>query len=214
MICLAVNTANTLLTVELARDGQLLHRYESLETRDQGNLLLRHIQAALDAAKLDYADIGLLAVVTGPGSFTGIRIGLATLRAIALATGLPILGLSSFDIFAKPSQDRLNIIALESWREELYFEMRDERGAVVLSAVNETPEDFVKRLPQGKPFLITGDAAGKIGAFLPDAEIDPNNPASGHLAACALQKFKTDDHPDAPLPFYLREADVTISKKA
>lgn len=213
MICLAVNTANMLLTVELADGARLLHRYETAETRDQGNLLLRHIQAALDAAKLKYMDIDLLAVVTGPGSFTGIRIGLAALRAIAMAAEIPIVGLSSFDIFAKARAGHANIIAIESWREELYFDVRDETGASLVGPVNETPEDFVKRLPEDKSFFVTGDAAEKLREFLPAAVIDAGNPEAGHISAVALTKFNAEGASTAPTPFYLREADVTISKK-
>ena len=92
MICLAVNTANTLLSVALSRDGAVLWHFESTETRDQGNLLLQQAKQGLAGAGLGFSDLRLLAVTTGPGSFTGIRIGLAAMRGLSLAAKVPVLG--------------------------------------------------------------------------------------------------------------------------
>ncbi len=211
MICLAVNTANTVLSVELVRDGAVLHYYETTETRNQGNLLLQHVKKGLEVAGLKYADIDLLAVVTGPGSFTGIRIGLATLRGIAMAADLPVIGVTSFEIFAAPSTGKANILAIESWREELYFTALDAAGKTIIPPVNEPPADFLRRLPPG-PFVISGDATNKLSALLPDAENLGETIPPGTIARCAIAKFKAQGS-ELPLPFYMRDADVTISKK-
>ena len=103
--CLAVNTATKVLSLALVEGEEVLHFYETAETRDQGNLLLGHIQSGLKKSNLGFADLDVLAVVTGPGSFTGIRIGLATMRGIALAADKPLIGLSSFDMFAVRGAD-------------------------------------------------------------------------------------------------------------
>src|SRR3989338_6128567 len=102
MKCLAVNTATTVLSVALLDGGKVLHVFQTPETRDQGNLVLGHVREALDARGLSFPDLDLLAVVTGPGSFTGIRIGLSAMRGLALAASLPLIGATSFDIFAAP----------------------------------------------------------------------------------------------------------------
>ena len=206
MKVLAVNTANTLLSLALVDSGKVLHLYESLETRDQGNLLLKHVQQALETAKIGYGDLDLLAVVTGPGSFTGIRIGLATMRAMAMAAGVPIIGISSFDLFAAPKTGHANIICVESWREELYFQLDSE------TPVNVSPEDFVKTLPAGKSFVISGDAAEKLKPLLPDAVMQEGKINAAAVARIAAEKFTAAGKADRPVPFYLREADVTVAK--
>lgn len=213
MKCLAVNTANTLLTLALVIDGQLVHAYETSETRDQGNLLLQHAQKALDAAQLTYQQLDLLAVVTGPGSFTGIRIGLATMRALAMAAEVPVMGISAFELFVAQRTGHANIICVESWREELYFQANDTAGNIVIPPVNLSPEDFLQKLaPVPGPYLLSGDAAEKLqpllaGAVMHDAKITAADAA--RIAAAKFQKTGQGEH---PVPFYLREADVTIAK--
>jgi tRNA threonylcarbamoyladenosine biosynthesis protein TsaB len=201
MRCLAVNTATSVLSVALVEDDNVLSLFETRETRDQGNLLLKHIQSALDDHGLTYADIDLLAAVTGPGSFTGIRIGLAALRGLALATGKPIVGVSSFDMFAEKGAP--NIIAVESWREELYFRYGD-------ITANETPEDFARRIGQVSGLTISGDAAEKIVFFFPQAKVITEMPNAVTVARIAMK----NPVGTPPTPYYLRGADVTMAKCA
>jgi tRNA threonylcarbamoyladenosine biosynthesis protein TsaB len=215
VICLAVNTANTLLSVALVRDGAALWHFESTETRDQGNLILQQAKQGLAGAKLGFSDLGLLAVATGPGSFTGIRIGLAAMRGLALAAKLPVLGISSFALRAAPRPGHANIVALESWREELYFEAAGADGKTLVPPVNVTPADFVKLLPQGGgPYVISGDAAEKLHKVLPEAVLDAAPRTAAHLAALAVAAFDAKRPPARPVPFYLREPDVTFSGRA
>ncbi|MDI1226685.1 MAG: tRNA (adenosine(37)-N6)-threonylcarbamoyltransferase complex dimerization subunit type 1 TsaB [bacterium] len=213
MKCLAVNTANTLLTLALVVDGQLMHTYETSETRDQGNLLLQHAQKALDAAGLTYQQLDLLAVVTGPGSFTGIRIGLATMRALAMAAEVPVMGVSAFELFTAQRTGHTNIICVESWREELYFQVNDAAGNTVIPPVNLSPEDFLQKLTSvSEPYLLSGDAAEKLQPLLPAAVTHDAKITAVDAARIGIAKFQKAGQGEHPVPFYLREADVTIAK--
>lgn len=200
MICLALNTATTVLSVAIADSGKALFSFEAAETRDQGNILINHIQRGLKETGLGYADIGLIAVVTGPGSFTGIRIGIAAARAIGMAAKIPLCGVSSFDLFAEKRDGRKNIVAVESFRDELYFRTEGTEP------VNLTPEQFANSL-QGGAFFVSGDARDKLRAVLPDAAYADRTQDARDLAALAIKRG-----PDAekPVPFYLRPPDVTI----
>lgn len=210
MKVLAVNTANMLLSLALAEDGKIVEAFESPETRDQGNLLLRHIRDALAKQNWRYEDLGLLAVVTGPGSFTGIRIGIATMRGLALAAKVPMVGLSSFDLCAAPQQGMINLIAIESWRDELYFEGRDEKGEIVIPPCNMTPEEFAASLKPAD-YILSGDAALKLHEALPAAALSSYIPRAGDVARVGEQLFRAKG-PERPVPYYLREADVTVAK--
>ncbi len=219
MKCLAVNTATKTLSIALVEGDDVLHFYETAETRDQGNLLLNHILNGLRENGLDFADLDVLAAVTGPGSFTGIRIGLSTMRGIALAADKPLIGFSSFDMFAARVPDAVNIVAVESWREELYFAVMDEAGQQLTACGNEAPEAFLERfrseLPGGRPIQLSGDGAAALEALLPAAvRVDKEGDAVS-VAHLALDRFrdKVDGNHSLPVPYYLREADVTISSK-
>lgn len=217
MKCLAANTASAVLSVALHVDGEAVYHFETPETRDQGNLLLGHIAAALKMAGITYADLDLMATVTGPGSFTGIRIGLAAMRALAMAAGKPLLGISSFELFGyqgRTEDGTLNITAVESWREELYLQADGQEP------VNESPQVFIQRLGDlaHRNIRICGDAAGKMAALLPDAAIC-QPPADARLLAqlaadiYAKSGTETISGLHRPVPFYMRPADVTLSSR-
>lgn len=218
--CLAVNTANTLMSVALMEGDDVAYAWQTEQTRDQGNLLLHHAGAGLQAAGWSYDSLDLLAVVTGPGSFTGIRIGLAAMRGLAMAAGLPLAGVTSFELYARPLAGALNLVAIESWREELYFQGMDAAGNTVVSPVNETPEAFAARVkayePNESKFVISGDAAHTLHAALPHAAC-ANMQATAETAARIALKRLAEQGLEAfstrPAPYYLRAADVTISSK-
>ncbi len=217
MKCLAVNTATKVMSIALIDADQVLYHFTTPEMRDQGNLLLTHIQRGLAETGLDYADLDLLAVTTGPGSFTGIRVGLATMRGIAMAAEKPLIGLSSFDMFAVSAAESLNIIAVESWRHELYFALRDSQGMSLVEEMNETPQIFLGRIrdycASGKKIIVSGDAAVALAPFIADAVFTEKENDAVDLARAARQRFKSGAIGERPVPYYLREADVTISTK-
>ncbi|MCE9507536.1 MAG: tRNA (adenosine(37)-N6)-threonylcarbamoyltransferase complex dimerization subunit type 1 TsaB [Alphaproteobacteria bacterium] len=217
MKCLAVNTATKVLSIALVDGDKVLHLFETPEMRDQGNVLLSHIQNGLAQHKISFTDLDLLAVVTGPGSFTGIRLGLATMRGIALAADKPLIGMSSFDMFAAHTPDAANIVAVESWREELYFALLDSTGAPRIEYMNETPGIFSQRaqqfIPANQKIIISGDAKKSVAPLLEQAALAEKDNNAIDVARLAIQKFKSGATFEKPLPFYLREADVTISSK-
>jgi tRNA threonylcarbamoyladenosine biosynthesis protein TsaB len=205
------------LSLALVEGEKILHFYETAETRNQGNLLLGHIQDALKKHNIGFADLDVLAVVTGPGSFTGIRIGLATMRGIALAADKPLIGLSSFDMFATRGADAVNIIAVESLRDELYFAVMDEEGHPLIACSNEKPEIFAQRLKHelagDHPLRLSGDAAAALVNLFPEALVADKEANAINVAHLALHRFRQGGTFPSPTPYYLREADVTISSK-
>lgn len=218
MKCLTVNTATKGLSIALTDGEQVLHLFEMPEMRDQGNVLLTHIKTVLSQHHLSFFDLDLLAVVTGPGSFTGIRAGLAAMRGIAMAADKPLIGVTSFDMFAVSVPGGMNIVAVESWREDLYFAVLDERGQALLEGVNETPEVFCRRVQRqltvDGDVVVSGDAAEAIRAFFPQATVMARVANAVDAARKALTIFKEGGVFAKPVPYYLREADVTISPHA
>lgn len=213
MICLAANTATTVLSVALLRDGSVLDSYETTETREQGNLLLLHAGNMLKGQGLSYNDVDLFAVCTGPGSFTGIRIGLAALRGLALAAGKPVVGVDSFAMFGPDPDPRYaDLVAVESWREELYFRLTGPHGEEVIPPVNETPDALAMRLKALNltwPVRISGDAVDKVAPLVGGpCVVVPQGLGAAAIGRKAIKNQKLENK--KPIPFYLREADVTI----
>lgn len=214
MRLLAVNTAAARLSIALV-EGDAVHGItrelmlaDIAEPRDQGNFLLHSIVDGLKQNGMAFADLDLMAAVTGPGSFTGIRIGLAAMRGFSLASRVALKGATSFDLYstlAIKTPHRLTV--MESWREELYFKLDDQKP------FNVTPADCLGLLQDNgidaAALTLMGDAAAKMASLLPQANINDALPNARDLAQLALTR---PDTLGEALPFYLREADVSFGR--
>lgn len=212
MRILAVNTASPRLSLALiegdddATNAKILFQHDVEEPRDQGNFLLHAIDAGLRECGIAYQDLDLMAAVTGPGSFTGIRIGLAAMRGFALAADVPIAGLNSFDLFSAtvPVNTAHHLTVMESWRDELYFQLDASEPFNVAPA--QCLEDINGIDPQN--ITLMGDALEKMSAFLPGAAVERRIPDAADLARLML--IRPDLRLQDAVPFYLRPPDVSF----
>lgn len=189
-------------------------------TREQGTLLLEKVQRALSETGKTWADIDVFAAVTGPGSFTGIRIGIAGLRGMALAADKPVAGVTSFDVVVRHVLDRQKpdtplLVALESFRAELYFRLYDESAKPVSEALNLLPEDLPEALSlmPDAPIVLAGDAAHKLENIFPAASVCDLGNLSVTAGRMAIEGMKAGTIMP-PVPFYVRPPDVSTAKKA
>lgn len=219
MIGLSLNSAGSILSFAVTEDEKTLYLYEALERRDQGNSIIAKIGEGITSCGIGYPDIDFMGVVTGPGSFTGIRVGIAAVRGIAFSTKVPVIGVSSFDLFASvPDGEKINVVAVESWRTELYFDFRDQTGKNILRPLNILPHELKEYLEihnLGKKKLVfSGDAAKKMKVFFPEASFVYEEKANAErVALLAREKIKSGAEITNPIPYYLRPADVTFSNR-
>jgi tRNA threonylcarbamoyladenosine biosynthesis protein TsaB len=167
--------------------------------------------------------IDLVVATIGPGSFTGIRVGLAAARGIALATGAQLLGVTSFDAvtagaaLSDCSETRLLLVALESRREDLYVQFFDPHGDPLREPAAIMPSmlaEAVATTVGERPLLIAGDAAQRASAALaqrPDSAVLPAS-APGAVGAlrAGLRQLRLGKAADAQRPLYLRPPNVTL----
>ena len=99
---LAFDTSGPYCAVALAQSGQITHHASEDMARGQAERLMGLLQETLDHENLAWADLDALAVGVGPGNFTGIRISVSAARGLALALGIPAIGVSTFQAFAPP----------------------------------------------------------------------------------------------------------------
>jgi tRNA threonylcarbamoyladenosine biosynthesis protein TsaB len=183
----------------------------------QATLLMPMIERVMAKARCDYADLTRIAVAVGPGSFTGIRVGLAAALGLSLASGVPVVGISSFltvaDLEPSERQERRLFVLLDSRREEPFLvELDDALGFVAPPAV-VTVDALDAFLLLARPLILAGDApamgryAGQEGIRL--IQHAPHALAVARLAADPARRF---DLP--PKPVYIRPPDVTMPKPA
>jgi tRNA threonylcarbamoyladenosine biosynthesis protein TsaB len=214
MKVLALDSATGACSVAVTRGGAVLARRDAVRERGQAEVLLPMVEEALAEAGLGYADLDRLAVTVGPGTFTGIRIALAAARGLALASGRPLVGVTTFEALAHAVppglvEGRTLVVAVDSRRAEPYVQAFGP-GLAPLGAPSMVPAEALA-LPPG-PLLLAGDGVGLLGPALAgraDAVLAEGvrNPDAAVVARIAAARPR----PDAPpRPFYLRPPDVSM----
>ena len=192
---------------------------EQVETqRDQAKLLVPMTQDILKRAELTYQDIDLIVVTNGPGSFTGLRLGLATARALALALDCPVIGINSFD-FVRAHYQKNGIrdpllVVLETKRQDFYVQAYDGSGQpqgdpVATSAANIA--EYYDLLA----YKIGGDCIERVVADvgLDNLSVLGNIMQPDPILLCYLTLSRPlPEAGERPEPLYLRGADVSLPK--
>src|SRR5687767_5547251 len=100
MVILSLDTTTRAGSCALLRDDRVLREHAGDGSRDQAERLPGDLAALLDREGVTLHQVDAFAVATGPGSFTALRVGIATLQGLAMATGKPLIGVSAFDALA------------------------------------------------------------------------------------------------------------------
>ena len=217
MIVLAMDSSTSACSAALWADGKVLARRLSPMARGQSEALMPMVAEIMVEAGLAFADLGLLAVTVGPGAFTGLRIGLAAARGLALASGLPLAGVATSQSVAaavpvSERQGRNVLVAIDSRRDELWLQLFDT-DLLPLSDIRALRPEQASMLATG-PVVVAGDAAAAILAHLPHAvpASSPGFPDAALVAQLAAGQWARGESLP-PEPLYLRDADVTLPKK-
>jgi tRNA threonylcarbamoyladenosine biosynthesis protein TsaB len=196
-------------------DGTLLSHHRAPPPIRQAEALLPLIAAAMATCRLAWAEIGLIGVSVGPGSFTGLRIGLAAARGLGLAGKIPLIGVSTAEIFAHAIPEaeiggRTILVAIDGKRTEVFVQLFSERRVALGAPTTATP-DQVPTLANG-PLLLAGDGAGRVVADGRRTVLSSiaGAPDAAVLARRAYDHFVAGD--GLPVqPLYLRPPDVTVA---
>jgi len=222
MRVLAFDTACLGCSAAVLRDGEIRARRATLMARGQAEALMPMIAAVLAEAETPAAALDLIAVTTGPGAFTGLRIGLAAARGLGLATGVPVLGVTSFAAVAAavPAADRAGrtlIVALDSKRRELFLQAFGGDGAALAPGAQLAPAEFPRWVPPG-PLVLAGDGAARLAQGLPGRDLrcipGPGVPDPADIARLAWAAWRPGIVVPPPRPLYLRPPDTTAPRAA
>lgn len=223
-LTLALDSAGSACSVVVAAGDRILADDHVESMHGQAERLLPMVDAAMRRAGFAAAALDVVAATVGPGSFTGIRVGLAAARGIALAVGAQLIGVTSFEAVAagarRPNRDRPGflLVALESRREDIYVQFFDGQGAPVGEPAATMPaalREAVDAVIGAEPLLIAGAAAHRAGLVLSDrpdtTALTSPSPSAGGVLRAALRRLGSGEQSDAARPLYLRPPDVTLS---
>jgi len=230
MLVLALDTTTSSGSCALARDGRVLSEQVNAAPNGHAEHLPGDLMALLDRAKTRLADIDVFAVATGPGSFTGLRIGIATMQGLAFAEGKPLIGVSGFDALMRIAYESLphrspEVKArvatwVDAWRGEVFAALYENEREVDAPVVSR-PEVLLESL-RGRATLFIGDGARShadiirhvYGEAARIAE-PPAPPLAGTIAILASDVSISGEHaPHAIRPLYIRRTDAELARDA
>lgn len=223
MKVLGLDTATSGCSAALWEDGRVTARRAEPMARGQAEVLVPMAQGVLADAGIGFDALDRVAVTVGPGAFTGLRIALAAARGIAVATGLPVVGVTSFEAVAHGLPDaeragRAVLVAVDSRRTEPYLQLFSAELEPLGESAMMEPADVADWLADLRPvgaLLVCGDGAGALAGPLagrPDTAFaaGPGTPDAAVVAA--LGAARSVGLPAEP--FYLRPPDVTLPRAA
>ena len=199
--------------LDTSRKGALTSRSLPM-MRGHAEALMPLIAAVMSAANTEFFDLDRIAVTVGPGSFTGLRVGVAAARGIALAAGKPAVGLTTLAALAAPFFDadetKALLAVIDARHDQVYMQLFGSGGRTLIAPRLAPVRDAI-RAAMASPTRIVGNAAKLVESAWPDNERRPLQVAAVRapdIGWVARLGAATADVSAAVKPLYLRDADA------
>lgn len=230
-LILCIETGTDVCSVGIARDGELLSLRESDEGRDHARKVGVFVDELLRETEIVPEDLDAVAVGKGPGSYTGLRIGVSFAKGLCYGLQKPLVAVGSLDALAEVAREdyEAGILSVDGWENAYLCPMVDARRMEVYAQVFDADgrpqsevsaevidaESFAAFRGQGRPFVIFGSGARKCADVLPDAKLIEVTPSARGLARLAQQALDEGRTVDIAYfePLYLKDFVVTTSRK-
>lgn len=219
MSILAIDTATEILSVGLETDGGSHFETSIAAGLRHSEYLLPVVDALLGIAHAE-AHLSLICCMRGPGSFTGLRIGMATAKGLAAGSRCPLVAVPTLDVLAE-GYDYLPgvVVPVIDARKRRVYTAIFEHGRKTSDDLDLTPTDLADRLDPESPVLFTGPGAHLLAGEAeskPRWRIDPHRSASRARALLELGKRQFEERggdPDDVGPVYLRESEAVLGRR-
>ncbi len=228
-LILHIETATPICSTALSRDGKLLDKRETNDPKSHASRLSPFIEDLMTSNKISYKSLDAISISMGPGSYTGLRIGVSTAKGIAYGAGVPMIGVSTLQALANRFMKE-NQTLLSKTSNPVLCPMLDARRMEVYSAffngqlelIREVKADIIDKesyleyLDAGRVFFF-GDGSIKCREIIehPNAAFIPNiEPSSEYMIPLAESAWFKKDFLDIAYfePFYLKDFIATIPK--
>ena len=229
-LILCIETGTDICSVGLSRDGELISLRESDEGRDHARNVALFVDELLRENDIAAEELSAVAVGMGPGSYTGLRIGVSFAKGLCYGLQIPLVAVGSLDSMVQVAREdhEAGIIDVDNWndavlcpmvdarRMEVYTQMFDAQGQPLNEVKAEiVTEESFKEWRGERQLVIFGNGAAKCREVLNDATYINVTPSARGLAALAHQRFEAGQTEDIAYfePFYLKYFIIIPSKK-
>lgn len=229
-LILCIETGTDICSVGIVKDGELISLRESDSGRDHAKKVAVFVDELLTENDIDPQQIDAVAVGEGPGSYTGLRIGVSFAKGLCYGLGKPLIAVSSLASLAAVAIEDYNagIIDIDNWNSALLCPMIDARRMEVYTQVFDSKANplsgvtaevvdestLAEHRAATDHFVLFGSGAAKCAEIL-GAELIDVTPSVRGMAAIAESKYAANDFADVAYfePYYLKDFVVTTSKK-
>ncbi|MBK7132041.1 MAG: tRNA (adenosine(37)-N6)-threonylcarbamoyltransferase complex dimerization subunit type 1 TsaB [Bacteroidales bacterium] len=219
IICL--ETATNLCSVALCNNAGVISLRESNDLKSHASMLTVFINEILNEAGINARQLDAVAVSKGPGSYTGLRIGVSVAKGIAYAASIPLIGIDTMVSMFHGAGRKSSLYCpmLDARRMEVYYAVYNSKGEPIrgISAKIIT-EDTFSDIPSSEEILIFGDGAAKCKGVIkrPNIKFDDNfRISASHMYMPAVQALKDRHFEDVAYfePFYLKDFITSTPRK-
>ena len=227
-VILNIETSTTVCSVALTAEGMILTHYEDFEGRNHAALLSGYVKSCLDFLAEKELKLDAVAVSIGPGSYTGLRIGLSEAKGLAYALDIPLIAVSTLELMAT----RVMFSTLDIDPETIFVPMIDARRMEVYTAAYDfalaelmSPQplildenSYADLIATGRPLLLFGNGSAKAAEVVGASNVtivDGVDPLAVDMVALAERSFSERNFVDLAysVPVYLKDFIATKPKK-
>lgn len=204
MLIFALNSTMGALDIALVSGGDVIAELRDESPRGQDARLPGMVNQIFETQGLSFGQIDRLAVVTGPGSFTGIRIGVAYMRGLALGLGVPCIGISSLEAGLSPRSKGAVVCAMAAKKrppDKSWWVQRFLDGIAIDDPSERSERELTEYISDDCTVFMTGELSGiekKIHPFRPSA------------ALAAIRAIGANEEMHQPVPQYARAPDAAL----
>ena len=222
-LILNIETATTVCSVSIAKDGEVLSIREQNDGYAHAEMVSPYIEEMLKELNIEATDLDAVAVSEGPGSYTGLRIGVSTAKGICFAAQKPLIAVSSlqamaFEAAQKHSSFDVFVPMIDARRMEVYTHLFDKENTAISEIEAKILDDqSFSDILSDKTLLLCGDGSSKCKDVIVSKNLlidDAILPSAKSMAAISFQKFTKEAFEDTAYfePFYLKDFIAGVPK--
>ena len=214
MLTLAISTSSKICSVALLEDDKPIKELNIDNLKTHSENLVPLIDELLKTANKKVSEIDLIACDVGPGSFTGIRIGISTTKAIAEVNQIPVVSCTSLEALSYNVEAKTICSLIDARNNQVYCGMFDEEHKLINDYMADDINEILKRSPN-REICFVGDGAVLHQELLKGTFSEENNIHAQNIGVCGFNKYKKGktETADSIVPMYLRKSQAERMKE-